>query len=119
MQVAQVLQARKAREERRRVGVATIADVLQARTAASQAQLDLQTTEGTVQTARGALALALGPALGGVISQHLHWGWIFLINVPVGVITFAVAVFYVLPSLLHYVFCQKYLTQMTIGGIKG
>ena len=28
-------------------------------------------------------------------------------------------VFYVLPSLLLYVFCQKYLTQMTIGGIKG
>ena len=49
-----------AAEERRRVGVATIADVLQARTAASQAQLDLQTTEGNLQTARGALALSLG-----------------------------------------------------------
>jgi hypothetical protein len=23
------------------------------------------------------------------------------------------------PSLLLYVFCQKYLTQMTIGGIRG
>jgi len=42
------------------VGLATIADVLQARTAASQAQLDLQTTEGNLQTTRGALALALG-----------------------------------------------------------
>ena len=50
----------EAAEERRRVGLATIADVLQARTAASQAQLDLQTTEGNLQTARGALALALG-----------------------------------------------------------
>jgi outer membrane protein TolC len=49
-----------AAEERRRVGLATIADVLQARTAASQAQLDLQATEGNLQTARGALALALG-----------------------------------------------------------
>lgn len=49
-----------AAEERRRVGVATVADVLQARTAASQAQLDLQTTEGDLQTTRGALALALG-----------------------------------------------------------
>ncbi len=49
-----------AAEERRRVGVATVADVLQARTAASQVQLDLQTTEGNLQTARGALALALG-----------------------------------------------------------
>jgi outer membrane protein len=50
----------EAAEERRRVGIATIADVLQARTAASQAQLDLQTTEGNLQTTRGALALALG-----------------------------------------------------------
>ena len=49
-----------AAEERRRVGLATVADVLQARTAASQAQLDLQTIEGNVQTTRGALALALG-----------------------------------------------------------
>jgi EmrB/QacA subfamily drug resistance transporter len=45
--------------------------------------------------AAGALALASGPALGGLISQHLHWGWIFLINVPVGVITFALALRYV------------------------
>jgi len=49
-----------AAEERRRVGLATIADVLQARTAESQARLDLQTIEGNVQTTRGALALALG-----------------------------------------------------------
>jgi outer membrane protein TolC len=49
-----------AAKERQRVGVATIADVLQARTAASQAQLDLQAIEGNLQTARGALALSLG-----------------------------------------------------------
>ena len=45
---------------RRQVGTATIADVLQARTALSQARLALETTEGSRQTARGALALALG-----------------------------------------------------------
>ncbi len=50
----------EAAEERRRVGLATIADVLQARTAASQAQLDLQSIEGNLQTTRGGLALALG-----------------------------------------------------------
>jgi EmrB/QacA subfamily drug resistance transporter len=38
----------------------------------------------------GALALAAGPVIGGVVSQHVHWGWIFLINVPIGVITFAI-----------------------------
>ena len=40
----------------------------------------------------GALALAAGPLIGGFISQHLHWGWIFFINVPVGAVTFAMAV---------------------------
>jgi len=49
-----------AAEDRRRVGVATIADVLQARTAVSQALLTVQTTEGVVRTARGALATAAG-----------------------------------------------------------
>jgi EmrB/QacA subfamily drug resistance transporter len=39
----------------------------------------------------GAMALAFGPLIGGFISQHLHWGWIFLINVPFGVITMVVA----------------------------
>jgi EmrB/QacA subfamily drug resistance transporter len=42
-----------------------------------------------VWSAVGALALAIGPLLGGVISQHLSWGWIFYINVPVGVATIA------------------------------
>lgn len=63
---AQQVTAREARtnltaaEERNRVGVATIADVLQARTAASQAALAAETTEGDLQTSRGALALSLG-----------------------------------------------------------
>ena len=39
----------------------------------------------------GAMALAFGPLIGGFVSQHLHWGWIFLINVPFGVITMVVA----------------------------
>jgi outer membrane protein len=50
----------QAAEERRRVGVATVADVLQARTASSQAELAAQTTEGDLLTSRGALALSLG-----------------------------------------------------------
>ncbi len=39
----------------------------------------------------GALALAVGPLLGGLLSQHASWGWIFYINVPVGIATFALA----------------------------
>ena len=48
-----------------------------------------------IWAAVGALALAAGPVVGGLISQHVRWGWIFLINVPVGVITFAIAARYV------------------------
>jgi EmrB/QacA subfamily drug resistance transporter len=33
----------------------------------------------------GALALAVGPLTGGYLSQHVSWGWIFLINVPIGI----------------------------------
>ena len=35
----------------------------------------------------GALALAVGPLTGGWLSQHVSWGWIFLINAPIGVAT--------------------------------
>lgn len=45
----------------------------------------------------GAVALAVGPLLGGLISQHLSWGWIFFINVPVGLAAMALAV-WVLPE---------------------
>src|SRR3954462_1487473 len=44
-----------------------------------------------IWSAVGALALALGPLLGGVISQHVSWGWIFFINVPFGLATMALA----------------------------
>ena len=49
-----------AADARRQVGAATIADVLQARTSLSQAQLALDTLEGSRLAARGALAVALG-----------------------------------------------------------
>ena len=49
-----------AAERRHDVGLATIADVLQARTALAQSQLAAQTAEGNVQGARAQLALALG-----------------------------------------------------------
>jgi EmrB/QacA subfamily drug resistance transporter len=34
------------------------------------------------------LAPIMGPVVGGLILQNLHWSWIFLVNVPVGVVAF-------------------------------
>ena len=31
-----------------------------------------------------ALALAIGPLVGGLLSEHVDWSWIFFVNVPVG-----------------------------------
>ncbi len=31
-----------------------------------------------------ALAVAIGPLVGGVLTEHVDWSWIFYINVPVG-----------------------------------
>ncbi len=31
-----------------------------------------------------AMALAIGPLVGGLITEHIGWNWIFYINVPVG-----------------------------------
>jgi EmrB/QacA subfamily drug resistance transporter len=35
------------------------------------------------------LAPILGPVLGGVILQNLHWSWIFFVNVPIGALALA------------------------------
>ena len=37
------------------------------------------------------LALALGPTLGGYIVEHAGWETVFFINVPIGVLAFAIA----------------------------
>src|SRR6188508_1527369 len=31
-----------------------------------------------------ALALAIGPLVGGLITEHLEWSWIFFVNIPIG-----------------------------------
>lgn len=62
-QEASVAESQKnydAARERHDAGVATIADVLQAKTALSQDQLALETVRGQIQTIRGQLATALG-----------------------------------------------------------
>jgi EmrB/QacA subfamily drug resistance transporter len=36
-----------------------------------------------------ALALAIGPLVGGLLTEHLSWHWIFFVNVPVGFVAIA------------------------------
>src|SRR5881227_1804500 len=42
-----------------------------------------------------AMALAIGPLLGGIITEHISWNWIFFVNVPIGVIAVLSAIFVV------------------------
>jgi outer membrane protein TolC len=50
----------KAAQERHEVGLATVADELQAKTALAQARLDLETIDGDLAITRGAVAIAMG-----------------------------------------------------------
>src|SRR5439155_1109653 len=33
-----------------------------------------------------ALALAIGPIVGGLLTEKVNWSWIFFINIPVGLL---------------------------------
>lgn len=53
-----------------------------------------------------------------MMSLYLFWVSDDIMGVDYGIVA-AVSVFYVLPSLLLYLFFQKDLSQMNIGGVKG
>ncbi len=33
-----------------------------------------------------AMALAIGPLVGGLLTEHVNWNWVFYINVPIGLV---------------------------------
>jgi EmrB/QacA subfamily drug resistance transporter len=38
-----------------------------------------------------AMALAIGPLVGGILTEQINWSWIFFVNVPVGILGIIVA----------------------------
>jgi EmrB/QacA subfamily drug resistance transporter len=38
-----------------------------------------------------AMALAIGPLVGGLLTEHIDWSWSFFINVPIGVVAIVAA----------------------------
>ncbi|MGS8617103.1 multidrug transporter subunit MdtD, partial [Salmonella enterica subsp. enterica serovar Infantis] len=45
----------------------------------------------------GQIGPVLGPALGGVLVEYAAWHWLFLINIPVGLVG-AMATFMLMPN---------------------
>ncbi|MGL4522034.1 MAG: DHA2 family efflux MFS transporter permease subunit [Bacilli bacterium] len=41
----------------------------------------------------GALAVALGPTIGGLLTEYIDWRWIFYINVPIVILAFPFVLF--------------------------
>ncbi|AWK05742.1 MFS transporter [Flavobacterium crocinum] len=53
-------------------------------------------------TVFGLLGMVAGPSLGGFLSDNLSWHWIFLVNVPIGLIGISMA-YKIMPNFKHAV----------------
>lgn len=67
-------------------------------------------------TVFGLLGMVVGPSLGGFLSDHLSWHWIFLVNIPVGIIGIIMA-YKIMPNFKHPLgkFDFKGLTYFALG----
>ena len=43
----------------------------------------------------GVSSIALGPVLGGILTEYLSWRWMFFYNIPIGIIIFFLAYFFI------------------------
>ena len=64
-----------------------------------------------------ALASLLGPAIGGLLTDTVGWHWVFLVNIPVGLVALAI-LWRLLPSVRHPEVVQKvdYLGAAVFAG---
>lgn len=53
-------------------------------------------------TVFGLLGMVVGPSLGGFLSDNFSWHWIFLVNIPVGIVGISLA-YMVMPNFKHAV----------------
>ena len=83
----------------------------------------------TFVTLPGQIGPLLGPALGGILVEYASWHWIFLINLPVGIIG-AIATLWLMPNytmqtrkfdMMGFVFLAVGMAALTIAldGAKG
>ena len=47
---------------------------------------DMLGTALGIIAATASIGFAAGPAIGGILTQHLSWHWIFLVNIPIGIL---------------------------------
>ncbi|MGV8874172.1 MAG: DHA2 family efflux MFS transporter permease subunit [Rhodococcus sp. (in: high G+C Gram-positive bacteria)] len=81
-----------------------------------------------IWAATGALAAALGPAMGGVLVE-LSWRWVFIVNIPIGVLAFVAAALVVersrddavsaFPDVLGAVLLALSIGALTLGLVEG
>lgn len=48
---------------------------------------------GSFVTAASGIASLVGPVLGGLITDHLTWRWVFFVNIPLSIIALAIIIF--------------------------
>lgn len=56
-----------------------------------------------IMTIGSSMGFALGPALGGVIVEYLSWHWIFIINIPIGIVAIAIGLLSLPPEERNHV----------------